>query len=147
MYILDTNIVGHSVYETSNYPLLQANMKAKSLSQLWLSVITAQELIRWHFEDVDQSVSKPRKQILDAYFYFWDILRVLRMFQIAQFDEAAYDHYLGMPGNVQIPDRRIAATALALDLTVVTRNVTDFKAIQTVKPKLKFQNWVDEDYT
>jgi predicted nucleic acid-binding protein len=147
VYILDTNIIRYSVSEASQYPLLEANIKAKGLPNLWLSVITAQELIRWHFEAVEESVSLPRRQAMEAYFYFWDILRVIRMFQIAQFNEEAYDHYLGMPGEVDLADRRIAASALMMEFVVVTRNVKDFKAIQKVRPKLQFQNWVDEDHT
>lgn len=114
---------------------------------MWISVVTAQELIRWHFEEVESSFSAPRKQVLDAYYYFWDILAVIHRFHVAQFETTAYDNYLGMPGHVDVSDRRIAATALALGLTVVTHNETDFLAIKAVKPQLQFQNWVTTDHT
>lgn len=147
MYILDTNIVSYSVYQTANYPLLQKNLKAKKSSELGISVITAWELIDWHFDEVKDSLTASRQRVLDAYYYFFDILTVVRRFSIVQFSSNAYDQYLGMPGHVDVNDRRIAACALAEGFVVITRNITDFADIQAVKPALQYQNWVDDDCT
>ena len=51
-----------------------------------------------------------------------------------------------MPGDVDVNDRRIAATARSNGYTVVSHD-GDFKEIQKVKPALKLEDWVTTDYT
>ncbi|MDQ5847275.1 MAG: type II toxin-antitoxin system VapC family toxin [Acidobacteriota bacterium] len=149
MYILDTNIIGFSVYQTASHPLLVKNFRATKPTDRWISIVTAEELIAWRLFPLVELKAAPRSQIASAYWYFRDILAVIHVYhsQIMPFDESAYDEFLGMPGDVDVNDRRIAAIALVHDLTVVTHNESDFVAIKRAKPDLRIQNWVTTDYT
>lgn len=149
MYILDTNIIGFSVYRTASYPILVKNFRATKPTDRFISIVTAEELIAWRYDPLVKLKTAPRVQVLKAYYYFRDILAVIHAYHnlIKEFDDAAYDEYLGMPGHVDENDRRIAAIALAHGLTVVTHNESDFQAIKIAKPALKVQNWVTTDYT
>jgi len=111
--------------------------------------VTAEELIAWRFIPLAGLKSASRAQVVNAYYQFRDILSVIHIYhnQIASFDEEAYDEFLGMPGAVDLNDRRIAATALANGFTVVTHNETDFLEIKKAKPALQVENWVTTDYT
>lgn len=53
------------------------------------------------------------------------------------FDEAAARAYAQLPFKRGSFDRLIAAHALSLDLTVISRNVADFAKV----PALKVENW------
>jgi tRNA(fMet)-specific endonuclease VapC len=56
---------------------------------------------------------------------------------ILPFDQAAADLYARLPFRRHRFDRLIAAHALALDLTLVTANTSDFADV----PGLKVENW------
>jgi len=149
VYILDTNIISFSVYQTARYPTLIKNFRANKVADRWISIVTAEELIAWRYTPLDGLRNAPRAEVLKAYYYFRDILAVIHVYhsQIKEFDGTAYNEFLGMPGSVDEADRRIAAIALAHDFIVVTHDETDFKAIQKAKPRLKVQNWVTTDYS
>lgn len=89
-----------------------------------------------------------RQQLLDAYYYFRDGLAVVHYYHnlIKEFDDAAYDEFQGMPGEVGGNDRRMAAIALANDFTLVSHD-RDFSLIQAARPDLRIQDWVDTDYS
>ena len=149
MYILDTNIVSFSVYQTARHTTLVRNFRATQPADRWISIVTAEELIAWRFLPLQDLRNAPHAQVLKAYYYFRDILAVIHLYHshIKEFDDAAYDQFRGMPGDIDEADRRIAAIALAHDFTVVTHNESDFTDIKKAKPQLKIQNWVTTDYS
>lgn len=146
MFILDTNTISFSVYHPASYPLLMKNIRATKPADRWISVVTAHELIAFKYEKIAKTKSMARAPLLKTYHDFDDILKLLCKFQIKPFDEDAYSHFTGMPGNIDIHDRRIAATALANNFTVVSHD-GDFEAIKIAKPALRLEDWVVTDYT
>jgi predicted nucleic acid-binding protein len=88
-----------------------------------------------------------RSPLLRVYHALDDILRLICKLPIKPFDEDAYHHYLGMPGHIDVNDRRIAAIALSNNFTVVSHNKEDFAAIKAVRPSLRIEDWVDTDFT
>jgi predicted nucleic acid-binding protein len=146
VYLLDTNIISFSVYHPTLHPLLEKNIRATRPSDRWISVITAHELIAFKYENIGRTKSMASGPLLKFYEQFDDILSLIRKLQIKPFDSDAYRQFLGMPGAVGVHDRRIAATALAYDLTLVTHD-GDFRAIKAVRPKLRVEDWVEKDYT
>lgn len=146
MFILDTNTISYSVYRSREFLLLERNIRATKPSDRWISVVTAHELIAFKYQRMEQTKNMSRSALLKCYYDFDDILKLLSRFQILPFDSLAYEHYLGMPGDVDIFDRRIAAIALAHDFTVVTHD-GDFSRIKNARPALKVEDWVTNDYT
>jgi predicted nucleic acid-binding protein len=142
VYLLDTNTVRYGLYEPGKYPLVAANLTVSG-HETWISVVTAQELIAWRYSPLLTAKSQQRPTVLRVYRQFLDILEDICSLPIKPFDATAMGNLSGMPGNVGIQDRRIAATALANDFTVVTHNREDFEAIQRRKPTLKIVDWVD----
>jgi tRNA(fMet)-specific endonuclease VapC len=63
--------------------------------------------------------------------------------QVLPFDDAAADTFENLRGNavrIGTMDLRIAATALSRNLTVLTRNLVDFKKV----PGLHVEDWTVE---
>lgn len=146
MYLLDTNIISYSVYHPDHHRLLAQNIRATRPNDRWISVVTAHELIAFKYEKIAATKSMGRGPLLRVYQALDDILRLICRLPIKPFDEDAYSHYLGMPGHIDVNDRRIAATALSNNFTVVSHN-GDFDAIKAVKPALRVEDWVDTDFT
>ena len=147
MYLIDTNIISYSVYHPENYPLLIRNIRATRPVDRWVSVVTAHELIAFKYEAVQNTKNMPRNLLLRTYHDLYQVLMLVSGLQVKPFTADVYEHSLGMPGDVKIRDRRIAATALFNNFTVVTHDRTDFEAIRAVRPELRIEDWVDEDYT
>ena len=70
----------------------------------------------------------PARELLD---------QAVAIIPILPFDQAAADLYARLPFRRHRFDRLIAAHALALDLTLVTANMSDFADV----PGLKVENW------
>lgn len=147
MYLLDTDIISFSVYHPARYHLLEPNIRATKPNDRWISVITAHELIAFKYEKIATTKSMARSPLLKIYQDLDDVLKLVCKFQIKPFDSDAYDQFLGMPGHIGVQDRRIAAIALSNNFTVVTHNTKDYEAIKKVKPKLRIEDWAENDYT
>jgi tRNA(fMet)-specific endonuclease VapC len=126
MYLLDTNacidfLVGRSTR--------LADRMGDAFGRLAVSTITVAELQVGSKTSQDAEGDKRR---LDAFLAGVDVL---------PFDEAAAATYGTIARQIGVRrqsfDRLIAAHALSLGLTVVTRNETDFADV----PGLKTENW------
>lgn len=126
MYLIDTNVVSEARKKDKANPGVIAFFKQAATQQhaLYLSVVTVGELRRGvelirHRGDAEQVA------VLEAW-----LQRVLTQYadNILAFDAEAAQVW----GRLRVPraeselDKQIAATALVNDLTVVTRNTTDF---------------------
>ena len=78
-------------------------------------------------------------QVVRHYRYLQEALDDVKRFQIAPYGEAEYREFEKIPKDIKggTMDRRIAATALARDFTLVTANVQDFERI----PNLVIRDW------
>lgn len=122
------------------------NIRAVKPADRWISIVTAQELIAYKYEEIHKTKNMPTSRLLKFYYQFERIIRLISRLQIKPFDADAYNKFLGMPGHLDIFDRRIAATAISNGFTVVSHN-GDFKEIRKAKPSLRLEDWVDEDHT
>ncbi len=78
--------------------------------------------------------------MVTAYALLKETFNRLSQANILDFDEAAFDSYnelLKQKIRVGTQDLRIAAIALSVNATVVTRNRRDFEKV----PKLKIPDW------
>ena len=147
MYVLDTDTIGNALHRSNEFPDLVRRIKAANQSDLWISVVTAEELIAWGFDRVRNSHNQKYPRIVNAYKILFDRLNDLKPLQILPFDEAAYQEFSVIPAEVQIVigtnDRRIAATALSRGLTVVTHNTQHFNLV----PRLSVEDWTPAPLT
>lgn len=142
MYVIDTDTIGNALHRSAEYPDLVRKIRAANPADLWISIVTAEELIAWGFDRVRNSSNQSYPRIVKAYKILFDRLNDLKPLQILPFDEAAYREYIAIPAEVQTVigtnDRRIAATALSRDFTVVTHNEQHFRRV----PRLKVEDWI-----
>ncbi len=137
MYLLDTNIVSEPMRLTSNSHvscLLDIRKK-----QCTISTITLYELLYGIYKMPNGKRKKDYRDYLNGY--------ILRNYSMLPYDHhvatihASVDALLTNIGKKPpFRDSMIAATALAHDLTLVTRNVKDFSSIAEIAP-LKIENW------
>ena len=120
-YLLDSNICIYILGDARSASALR--LGACRPGEAAASAITYAEVIRGlRLRDATASAA------LDAFF---------RIVPILPFDEAAARSYGSIPFKRGTFDRLIAAHALALDVTFVTRNVRDFRDV----PGLKLEDW------
>lgn len=135
LYVLDTDIL--SLYQLGNATVRQ-RVTEHPASELAVTIITVEEqLSGWY--TLRRRV-KGSEQLARVYERFAENVRFLSRVQIVSFPESAIQRYedlirmkLGVRGN----DLRIAAIALDLSATVVTRNRRDFQVV----PSLKIEYW------
>lgn len=136
MYLLDTNVVS----ELRKIRLGKANCHvadwadSMDATDLYLSVISIQEL------EIGVLLAERRDPSQGAIFRMWLNGHVLPAFigRILAVDTAVALHSarLHVPDTRPVRDGLIAATALVHGMTVVTRNVADFKptGVPTLNP-------------
>jgi len=102
-------------------------------------MVTLQEMIDGRLQALAQRGNQKLPQIVQHYHYLEEVLKDLRRFQTLPYGEAEYREFEKIPGNIRcgIYDKRIAATALARKLTLVTANMRHFQDI----PNLILEDW------
>ena len=106
----------------------------------YVSDVTANELLNGRLQEIAKSANQKYPNIVDRYRYFHETLNaVLRQLQIVPFGNAEYGEFRKIPASVRcgVLDKRIAATAIANNLTLVTANMQHFKGI----PNLHLEDW------
>jgi tRNA(fMet)-specific endonuclease VapC len=134
-YVLDTDIF--SLYLAGNAIVIR-KIAAHATADVVLSIITVQEL--WTGAWTPILRAKSPTQTADAYRRLTDTMNEVRNWPIVTFPESAllrYNAFKKQKLNVRGNDMRIAAIALDLSATVVTRNVRDFGRI----PGLTLEDW------
>lgn len=135
LYVLDTDIL--SLYQLG-HPVVCQRVVQHQPADLAVTIITVEEqLSGWY---TLRRRTKHRDQLARVYERFAENVRFLSRVQIVGFPASAIDRYeqlirmkLGVRGN----DLRIAAIALELEATVVTRNRQDFQVV----PSLQIEDW------
>lgn len=129
MYLLDTNLF--EMFLLGDESVMR--QVRENASRIWLSSVAAEEFLVSRMNALNRarsprtSLSLPR-----AHEDFVQALAVLQAFPVFTYSEAAEEIYKTFPpGLIRIgsQDCRIAAQAMAHDLTVVTRNLQDFVKI------------------
>lgn len=112
-YLIDTN----AVIEYLDDALPESGLLfMDSIPEMNLSVVTRIELLSW------RKATKPQLAVLE------DFIGASRVYD---FSESIVERTIDIRREyrAKLPDAIIAATALAYDLVLVTRNISDFKGI------------------
>lgn len=130
MYLLDTSIVSNFLDERRYYPQLTARILNLPPEQIFISIITVEEILQGALASVQKAKRKP--SVAKAYQYFEALFSALHRFQILPYTIEAENIYQSLPSKIKrigTQDCRIAAIAYASNLTIVTVNVNDFVTI------------------
>ncbi len=139
MWVFDTD---HVSLALRGHPKIIARL-AQVSEHTSTTIITVQEIFNGWVGELNHS-GATRKTILDQYRHLFLAMELLKRLPILEFDASAFNQYEEL--IVQIPnlrkkrlqkDMRIAAIALSLEATVVTRNRRDFELV----PGLKIEDW------
>ncbi len=138
MFILDTD---HVSFWLRGNPLVQART-IQAGQNVATTVVSVQELFNGWAGRINNLVGQ--ETLVFAYTNLWQTTEFIRAFPVMNFDQAADDCYLRLlQGNPPLQkqrlrqDMRIAAIALSLGATVVTRNRKDFGLV----PGLAIVDW------
>ncbi|MEX2308887.1 MAG: type II toxin-antitoxin system VapC family toxin [Pirellulales bacterium] len=135
LYVLDTDIL--SLFQLNNRVLCQRVFQCRS-QDLAVTIISVEEQLRSWFTLCRRA--KRRSELAYAYERFTRNVRSLVDMQILSFTEQAIGRFQvlhRMKLGVKANDLRIAAIALEISATVVTRNRADFGRI----PGLPIEDW------
>jgi tRNA(fMet)-specific endonuclease VapC len=137
LFVLDTDT--RSLYRRGQSLVVQ-KMLQQSLNTLATTAITVEEQLTGWYTLLRKQ--KSREQLARAYRNLVDTVVELNQFRLLSFTVEAIDRFenlrtlkLGVRSN----DLRIAAIALVIGATDVTRNVADFGRV----PDLIVDNWAD----
>ena len=130
MYLLDTSVVSNFLDERRYYPQLTTRILSQPLEQIFISIITVEEILQGALASVQKAKRKP--SVTRAYQYFGDLFSALHRFQILSYTPEAEAIYQSLPAKIKrigTQDCRIAAIAKVNNFTVITVNVNDFVGI------------------
>jgi predicted nucleic acid-binding protein len=138
VYILDTDVISNVIRHGQGTDL-GLRLSLVPSSKLFISIVTAQELLGGRISSINSEKNPDRLLLL--YSLFSQTIQYLRGYKILPFDEAAQAAYQAIPNKIRqragTMDCRIAATAMVRDFIVITCNTGDFHLI----PNLKFEDW------
>lgn len=140
IYLLDTNIISEPSKPLQNNKV--TDRIKKNIDFSCISSITWAEIL----SGIKCLPKGAKREALQSYY----INQVQKVFEIIPFDTSAAAVYSDLVERLKEKgtlapkfDTLIAATAIADNLILVTRNTTDFKAISEVSP-LMLENWFEE---
>jgi hypothetical protein len=125
MYLVDTNVISDARKGKKANPGVQQFFQTIDAADLYLSVQTIGE-IRRGLENIRHRGDIPQTKRLEKWL---DLVATNYIDRILGFDEECAQVWgrLMSPHQQHPIDKQIAAIALIHDLTVVTRNVSDFR--------------------
>src|SRR4051794_16535705 len=134
-YLLDTDHI--SLHERGHSPL-RARFEALSPDLIAVSVVTVEEALRGRLAVLARRTAGEDRE--RAYSKLMETVRFFGSIQVVLFDARCEQQFQALRSQrvrVGTQDLRIAATALAHGLTLVTRNRRDFERV----PGLPIENW------
>jgi tRNA(fMet)-specific endonuclease VapC len=134
-WVLDTD---HVSLLQRGHPVVVSKVTAINPDEIAVTVITIVEQMYGRLDVIKRA--KSQEELVTAYALLRETFNRLCQANILDFNEAAfkiYNELLKQKIRVGTQDLRIAAIALALNSTVVTRNFRDFEKI----PDLKIVDW------
>ena len=145
MYILDTNIMTFVLKYPNRYPHLKERISRERYEDIWVSVITVDEVIRGAYKLRDnpprERRGNPQTNVASCYRLLSKTVMEFGQYQILTYDEEDMMIFAAFTPEVQRAagkeDRQIAATAIRHGFTVITQNRDDFEAI----PNCRHDDW------
>ena len=142
LLILDTD---HASLFLKGNTLVSDRIFETEPDKLAISIITAEEMCQGWLSEINKySQASQSSKLLLAYSEFEKALDFFRTIQIISFDADAYHQFEILRHQLRrlgTRDLRIAAIALSINATVVTRNAKDFGQIQN----LSIEDWSTEN--
>ena len=135
IYVLDTDTL--SLYQRNHTPVLNA-ISTHSIDQLSICTVTVEEQISG-WSSLARTARAPQRRE-QASLFLAALVRSWNRFALAPFAMPSilrFDTIQKLKLNVKNNDLRIAAIALELGATVVTRNLRDFGRV----PGLPIEDW------
>jgi tRNA(fMet)-specific endonuclease VapC len=135
-YLLDANIL---TYVGSGDALVVQRLRALSPSEVAVSIVAVREVLSGTLATISRQESKPTGYLIAAYDHLIDLvldLREINMFPYTDEAEAVFQAFPAKVKRVGTNDCRIAASAIAGGLTLVTRD-SDFDQI----PGVTVERW------
>ena len=135
MYLLDSEHISVLQRESDpEFSTLRSRMNEHSPHVFFLPIITFHEqLLGWH--TYIKRKQKPG-DIIFGYRMFEKMLQSFASYAVLPFDESAMNEFQRIEKQIGVGDKRIAAIALAHDLTLLTRD-GHFDNI----PSLRVEDW------
>jgi len=136
-FLLDTD---HISLQERGHPPLLTRLREQPADALGVSIVTVQEAVRGRVALLNRQL--PPDQLLLAYAKLQQTVQFFSTVTVLAFDRRCQDHYEKLRARgvrMGTLDLRIAATALAHALTLVTRNHKDFARV----PGLRLENWAE----
>jgi tRNA(fMet)-specific endonuclease VapC len=136
IWILDTDHV--SLFQRRD-PIVTPKIQSTSPALLAITVVTYEEQIRGRLKVISRS-SSDIDQLIFGYRKLNETLNFYRTRTVLEFNASAavpFRELLRQKIRIGTQDLRIAAIALAIDGTVVTRNQRDFQRV----PGLRTEDW------
>jgi tRNA(fMet)-specific endonuclease VapC len=139
LFILDTDLV--TILQLRSQPAfdrLQARLQAQAVDDVVTTIITFQEKVQGWMSLLHQTRT-PRK-ILWVYRELLTTLRYFCAVKVLSFDQAAQDHVAALKQQrlrIGTLDLRIASIAMAMEATLLSRNLRAFRKVFG----LKVEDW------
>lgn len=139
MYLLDTDHI--SIVQRQSEPAytrLAAKIAAHQPADFYVAIVSFHEQVTGWNAYLNRARSS--EAVVRAYGMFQQILVDFTTMSVADFDSSAsaiFDSLRSAKIRIGTMDLRIAATALANDWTVLTRNAVDFSKV----PGLRSEDW------
>jgi len=134
VYLLDTSIVSNYLDRRRNFPQLVDKILSTSPQQIFISIITVEEIIQGALASIQKT--RQKSSVTYVYRYFEELFAALHYFQILPYTSEAEKIYQSLPTRVKrigTQDCRIAAVARSKGYVLVTANVADFDKIGIVQ--------------
>ena len=135
LYALDTDI---ATLLLSRHPQVSAKVMTEPYQNVWVPIVTAQELIAGWLPQLTRQ--QPPDRYVWAYAGLQRVLEFLSDANLLPFDDAAMREYARLRTTYRrlgTNDLRIAAIALSTGAILVTRNRQDFEPIAS----LRVEDW------
>ena len=139
MYLIDTDTISLFLRRPQQHPQLNSRLLATPPAELWVSIVTAEELLQGAFGAIRRS-EQDRLSMVASYAGLEITLRDLLQLQILPVDSAAEGVFNRFPPPVRrigTRDCRVAASAISRGFVVVTRNARHFGQI----PGVTHEDW------
>jgi len=139
MFLIDTDhlaVLQHSA--SPEFERLRGRLVSRPAKDFFVSIVSFHEQCQgWN-----AYISRARDQrgVVHGYSMFQRLLADFAVAQVVPFDDAAASTFEALRRQkVRVPtiDLRIASSALSRELTLLTRNLRDFRKV----PELRLQDW------